>query len=157
MAYKEGNPLMKLIIFAAIVFAAYKFGWPWVQKQGFLGTKSSVSSKGGNGGCVDVAMAASDAWGSGVTRFMNPPVDQSAWSDFRSDIDGRISRARSACDCADVSCAKVRAAMTDLSSLVSDMDNAVRSGAPPTLDIVGAQDRIDTTLNEARAALGSSK
>jgi hypothetical protein len=88
---------------------------------------------------------------------MNPPVDASAWSSFRSDVNGAISSARNGCGCPEESCRKAKEAMSDLSSLVNDMDAAVRSGGPPTVDVVRAQERIDSLLDEARTLTNQGK
>jgi hypothetical protein len=88
---------------------------------------------------------------------MNPPVDASAWSGFRSNVEGAISSARKECGCPEESCRKAKEAMSELSSLVRDMDAAVRSGGPPTVDVVRAQERIDGLLNEAQSLTNQGK
>ncbi|MGK2857710.1 MAG: hypothetical protein ACSLFQ_10940 [Thermoanaerobaculia bacterium] len=158
MAYKQGNPLVKLVILAVVVFAGYKFGLPWAQKQTFWpGTGSASSRVERDAGCLGPAEEAGAIWANGVARFMNPPVDAAAWGDFRSGVDIAISRAQSACGCAEESCDKAREAMSALSSMVSEMDAAVRSGGPPASDIVRTQERIDNLLDEARTLTNQGK
>jgi hypothetical protein len=158
MAYKQGNPLVKLIILAVVVYAGYKYGLPWAKEKNLIpsgGSKTSQASK--NEGCLGLALNAGDVWSGGIARFMNPPVDASAWSSFRSDVNGAISSARNGCGCPEESCRKAKEAMSDLSSLVNDMDAAVRSGGPPTVDVVRAQERIDSLLDEARTLTNQGK
>jgi len=45
--------------------------------------------------------------------------------------------------------------MSDLRSLVSEMDSSLRSGSPPPSDLVQRQEAIDTKI-EAAAALARS-
>jgi len=158
MAYKQGNPLVKLIILAAVVYAGYKFGLPWAKEKNLIpsgGSTASHASK--NEGCLGLALNAGEVWSGGVARFMNPPVDASAWSSFRSDVEGAISSARNGCGCSEESCSKAKEAMSELSSLVNNMDAAVRSGGPPTVDIVRAQEKIDGLLDEARSLTNQGK
>ncbi|MBI2212926.1 MAG: hypothetical protein HYU52_04705 [Acidobacteria bacterium] len=158
MAYKEGNPLVKLVIFAVIVYCGYRFGIPWAKEKKLLPSSESSSSRSPRDeGCMGRALAAGDAWSGGFTAFMNPPVDASAWSDFRSSVEREISSARQGCGCPEESCRKAKEALSELSDLVRNMDAAVRSSGPPTIDIVRAQERIDTLLNEARTLTNQGK
>lgn len=158
MAYKEGNPLVKLIILAVVVFAVYKYGLPWAKEKNLIPSgESKVAQASKNEGCLGLALNAGDAWSGGVARFMNPPVDASAWSSFRSNVDGAISSARNGCGCPEESCRKAKEAMSELRSLVSNMDAAVRSGGPPTIDVVRAQEKIDGLLDEARTLTNQGK
>ena len=88
---------------------------------------------------------------------MNPPVDAAAWTSFRSDVDGAISRASSGCGCAEESCAKAREAMSVLSGIVSDMDAAVRGSGPLPSDIVRVQERINDLLDDGRTLANQGK
>jgi hypothetical protein len=158
MAYKEGNPLVKLVILALVVFAGYKYGLPWAKEKKLLPSSGATSSRPAQDeGCVGLALAAGDAWSGGFGAFMNPPVDASAWSNFRSDVEGSISTARNGCGCPEESCRKAKEAMSELSGLVRDMDAAVRSSGPPTVDVVRTQERIDNLLDEARTLTNQGK
>lgn len=142
--------LVKVIIFVTVIYFVWTIGRPWVEQR-FSNSPAVPSSGGPGSACVNAAMSASEAWGSGLGRFVNPPVDRDAWSTFRAGVEGRIDSARSACGCADDSCAAARDALTDLSSLVRELDSAVQFGSPPPTDLVQRQKSIDDTINHASA------
>jgi hypothetical protein len=100
--------------------------------------------------CASAAGAAADTWGSGVGRFANPPYDTSAWDDFRSRVEEQARRAQEKCLCADTACTTAKNAMSDLRSLVAEMDTSLRSGSPPPSDLVQRQEAIDNAVNAAR-------
>lgn len=157
MAYKQGNPLVKLIVLAVIVYAGYKYGLPWAKEKNLIPGGSTAAKTSKNDGCLSLAVNAGDVWSGGVARFMNPPVDASAWSSFRSNVEGAISSAENGCGCSEESCAKAKEAMSELGRLVNDMDAAVRSNGPPTVDLVRAQEKIDNLLDEARSLTNQGK
>ncbi len=158
MAYKQGNPLVKLVILAVVVYAGYKFGLPWAKEKHLLpGSGSSSPRAARDAGCLELAESAGSVWADGVASFMNPPVDAAAWTSFRSDVDGAISRASSGCGCAEESCAKAREAMSVLSGIVSDMDAAVRGSGPLPSDIVRVQERINDLLDDGRTLANQGK
>jgi hypothetical protein len=141
--------LLKWIVVIGIVFFAWKVGLPWLQEQKFAGKSVSITSNVGDDSCAGQAERASEKWGSGLSRFVNPPYDLAAWSDFRRGVDEQISRAEAKCNCAAESCGKVKEAMGELRALVSDMDGTIRNGSSPD-NVVQRQELIDTRINEAR-------
>ena len=139
--------IVKLVIVAAIVFAAWKYVVPWVKaKTGGSGAETAV--EGGGASCVRGAERASETWGSGLGRFTNPPYDAGAWSTFRGNVESKINAAEVGCDCQAESCTKAREAMRDLRSLVNDFDSMVRNNSSPS-DFVQRQEAIDNRINEA--------
>ena len=91
MAYRQGNPLVKLVVFALIAWAAYRYGLPWLQQQEFTsGGRGSSVSDTPNAACVSEADDAVAVWSNGVIRFMNPPIDRGAWDDFRREVERKI-------------------------------------------------------------------
>jgi len=143
--------LLKLAVVVAIVLLIWKKGVPWWEAHRGGAAKSTASAAGDS--CVELAEKASETWGSGLSHFVNPPYDLSAWGDFRSRTDAAIARAESQCSCGQESCAKVRQAMGDLRSLASDLDNTIRAGSPPPDGLVQRQEQIDNTINAARDAV----
>ena len=148
--------LIKWIVIVGIVFFAWKVVVPWVKEQKLPGGSSASISNVGDSSCAGMAERASEAWGSGLSRFANPPYDLDAWSAFRFGIDAQIAQAEAKCSCASESCQKVRGAMGDLRTLVSDLDNTIRNGASPD-NIVARQENIDTRINEARDLQNAGK
>lgn len=149
--------IFKGLVAIVVIFVLWKFAVPWIQKQRTGGTSVSSSAAGGDNSCVRAAERASEAWGSGLSRFVNPPYDVNAWSSFRSDVDAKIGAAESACSCAAESCTKTRGAMNDLRSLVNDLDGSIRNGSAPPDDAVQRQEAIDNQINEAGELLRAGK
>jgi len=150
----DANRLIKLVVIVVIVFAAWKYGIPWAKKQmnGHAGSAASADNS-----CVAAAQRASEAWGSGLHRFVNPPYDLAAWSSFHDDVEGKISAAESECSGQAQSSAAVRTAMSDLRNLVRDLDTAIRNGSPPPDDAVQRQEAIDTKIEAAAELVRSGK
>jgi hypothetical protein len=141
--------LLKWIVIIGIVLFAWKVGLPWLQGQKFASKSVSITSNVGDDSCAGQAERASEKWGSGLSRFVNPPYDLAAWSEFRRGVDEQISRAEAKCSCTAESCNKVKEAMGELRALVSDMDGTIRNGSSPD-NVVQRQELIDTRINEAR-------
>ena len=72
--------------------------------------------------------------------------------DPASPIESRIGEARDACRCGEPSCTKTLEAMSQLESLVSSVDGAIRGGGPMPLDAPQQQEQIDQTIDAARNA-----
>ena len=145
----QGKTLIKIAIIVVIVLVVWKKGIPWWNEHHpAAGAATSNSSPGD--ACVSAAASASEAWGSGVGRFANPPYDLGAWDGFRSRVDQSTREATNKCSCAADSCMTARTAMSDLRNLVSELDGSIRSGSPPPSDIVQRQESIDNAINSAR-------
>jgi hypothetical protein len=151
--------IVKWLVLLVVIFAIWKYVLPWARNEAGSFGKSHNASTGGGGNspCISAADNASSAWGGGLNRFINPPVDMDAWSSFKSDVDSKIMDAQRACSCAEESCTKVKAAMADLRGLVYDMDNAVRAGGSPGQDIVQRQEQIDNQIDAARELVRAGK
>jgi hypothetical protein len=150
----KGIPIGKIVVFVIAAGVAWRWGGPLYRKYvggGEKGTATPGKSGGGDGiRCADLADRASSTWGGGVGRFVNPPYDQGAWDRFKGDVDGRISEARSACGCSADSCRKGSDALSELESIVSQVDSAVRNGGSISSDVVRQQEKVDGLINEAR-------
>jgi hypothetical protein len=144
--------LIKLAVVVAVVLLIWKKGVPWWEaRRGGDAAKSTEAAAGDS--CVELAEKASETWGSGLARFVNPPYDLGAWGEFRSRTDAAIARAESNCRCDQESCRKVQEAMRELRSLVSDLDGSIRGGTSPPDNVVQRQEQIDNTINAAREAV----
>jgi hypothetical protein len=147
--------LVKIVVLVAIVFAVWKYGVPWIKKQGGGGVAETTASSGG-GSCVQSAQRASETWGGGLHQFANPPYDLNAWSTFRGNVESSIGSAESDCNCADESCLKAREAMRDLRGLVSDLDSTIRNGSDAS-GFVQRQEAIDNKINDAAELVRAGK
>jgi hypothetical protein len=147
--------VLKLAILVAGAFFAWKVLWPWIQQQ--TGSPAGARVDARQNSCTGSAARASEAWGNGLHRFVNPPYDVDAWSTFRSEVEGKISQSESECGCSSESCTKVRGALRDLRALVSELDTAIRSGSPPPGDAVQRQESIDRQIEEAAELVRAGK
>ena len=149
--------LFKWLIVIAVAIFVWKVGVPKIREK--LGSSSDSTSSSSSAGvsCADRAAAASEAWGSGLARFVNPPVDLNDWGNFRTDIETRIARAQTECGCAEESCRGAKSALSDLRSLVSEFDAALRSGMAPPSDAVQRQEAIDNAILGAGELARSGK
>ena len=145
----QGKTLIKLLIVAAIAVFVWKKGIPWWNEH-HSGTSATSAA---DDSCVSAAVEASEAWGSSIGRFANPPYDLGAWGEFRSRVDVAIAKADTLCNCGDDSCTKSKQAMSDLRALVNDLDGSIRNGSEPPGDIVQRQEQIDNAINAARDSL----
>lgn len=142
------NRLVKWVIIIVLVVFAWKYAIPWAKQQIQGHTASTVTA---SNSCTTAAQRASEAWGSGLNHFVNPPYDLGAWSSFRSDVDSKISAAETECRAASQSCETARSAMSDLRSLTSEFDSAIRNGSSPPDNAVQRQEAIDTKIEAAVA------
>jgi len=150
----DTSRLIKWVVVIVIAVAAWKYALPWAKQQMGGHTTAAASSEDT---CVSAAQRASEAWGSGLHSFVNPPYDLAAWSNFQSDVDGKISAAESQCRGASMSNVEARTAMTDLKALVAAMDTSIRAGSPPPDDAVQRQEAIDTKIETAAGLVKSGK
>jgi hypothetical protein len=149
--------VVKWLVIIGIAFFAWKVVVPWVKQQKLGGSSTSISTSAiGDDSCAGQAERASEAWGSGLAQFANPPYDLAAWSSFREGVETQIAAAEEKCSCEAESCDKVRGAMGDLRGLVSDLDNTIRNGSSPE-GFVQRQEQIDNRINEARDLQNAGK
>ena len=141
---------MKNLLILIIIVAIAWYAWTHYHKS----STDTIATAGASASqsCVSAASAASDTWGSGVGHFANPPYDTTAWDEFRNRVETQARRAEENCLCGDAACNKAKSAMSDLRSLVSEMDASLRSGSPPPSDLVQRQEAIDNAINSARDA-----
>ena len=150
----DANRLIKWVIVIALVIFAWKYAVPWAKKQIQGNSAQTVAA---DNSCITAAQRASEAWGSGLHSFVNPPYDLAAWGRFRDDVEAKISAANAACRESSQSSDMARDAMRDLGTLVASMDNAITSGSPPPDDAVQRQEAIDTKIETAAALARGGK
>jgi len=139
----DANRLIKWVIVIALIFLAWKYALPWAKQQ----VQGHSTTAATDTPCTAAAQRASETWGSGLHKFVNPPYDLGEWARFRGDVETKIS-CRESCP----SCDMARDAMRDLQTLVANLDSSITSGNPPPDDAVQRQEAIDTKI-EAAAAL----
>src|SRR6267142_5171265 len=97
----DANRLIKWVVILGIIFFAWKYAIPWAKKQ-LQGHTTSAASDGSS--CTAAAQRASEAWGSGLHSFVNPPYDLGAWNSFRTNVETKIAFAEAACKESSPSC-----------------------------------------------------
>ncbi len=157
MAYKQGNPLVKLVIFAGVLWAGWQYGVPWAKGQGLLGGRAEAVQETPNATCVSAADEAVATWSQGIVRFMNPPIEPGAWSQFRADVSGKIDQTHAACGCPAESCTLAKEVVRDLKLVLLEMDSAARTGGPPPSDLVRSQESIDLKIERAWKLVDAGK
>ncbi len=140
---------MKTLVQLLIVIVLAVVIWKWWQKHHESAPTAAAGASAAQE-CAAAAASAGETWGSGVGRFANPPYDTAAWDDFRSRVEKQARQAQEKCLCAESACTTAKNAMSDLRSLVSEMDSSLRSGSPPPSDLVQRQEAIDNAINAAR-------
>lgn len=145
--------IVKWVVILVIAFVAWKYVSPMLKGRGSSSTTSTVSDNS----CVASAERASSTWGNGLSKFVNPPYDMTAWSTFRGSVEMRVSAAENDCGCAAESCTKAKSAMNDLRSLASEMDSAIRNGSSPPSDLVQRQEAIDAQIEQAAQLVREGK
>jgi hypothetical protein len=138
--------LVKWVVVIVVVVAAWKYGIPWAKQKLQGGAISAVST---DNSCVAAARRASEAWGSGLHSFVNPPYDLGAWSSFRDGVEKKIATANFQCRASSQSCDTARNAMSDLRNLIAELDGAITNGSPVPDDAVQRQEVIDTKIEAA--------
>lgn len=149
--------LLGWLLILGLAYFAWTEGWPWLQAElDRLGEGSrSVAAAGSDEAsrCVTLATDASRSFAGGLGRFIDPPVDTGAWMRFAGQVQARRRQASDACGCSDEACAPAREAMTQLESLLQDLDGVVRGSTDAFFNPATRQQRIDELLDQARAAL----
>lgn len=152
---QRGNTVVKLLIAIAILALIWKIGIPkWKAMRGQSATSSVASA---DTSCVSAAETASEVWGSGLRNFINPPYDMAAWDEFRSRTGDAISAAERKCSCNQDSCTTAKSALSELRSLVNEMDSSIRSSGPPPAGVVQRQEQIDNAISSARELVRQGK
>lgn len=150
----DANRLIKWVVILALIFVAWKYAVPWAKKQVQGHTAQTVTA---DNACIAAAQRASETWGSGLHKFVNPPYDLGEWARFRSDVESKIAAANAACRESSQSSDMARDAMRDLQTLVASLDNSITSGSPPPDDAVQRQEAIDTKIETAAALAQGGK
>jgi len=149
--------LLKVALLVVVALIAWKYVGPRLHDSSTTLSSSTSTTGAADSSCVTKARQASEKWGSGLGRFVNPPYDLDAWSTFRGDVEAKIGAAESECSCAAESCQSVRGAMHDLRGLVADLDTSIRNGSPVPTDVVQRQESVDNAIDAARESARAGK
>jgi hypothetical protein len=143
--------LLKWVVIIVVAIVGWKYLGPKIMEKLDSRSDAPVSADGGASQvCVNHAANASEQWGSGLGRFVNPPYDLDAWGSFRADTEAAIAKAQAQCGCDSEACTRAKSALDDLRTLVGEIDGSIRAGTPPEGEVVRRQEAIDDAINEAR-------
>ncbi len=144
--------IIKWAILAAILYAGFVYGRPYIQD---LIDGASVSGGGASGessdagACIRQIERARDSFAKAMAKA-SPPVAIESWNSSFAMSSGRLNQARDRCGCTGDACDAARDAIDALDDLMSEWDGAIQSDGTPPLN--GARDieRIDDLLEKAR-------
>ena len=151
--------IVRLVVLVVLAFVAYDYGWPWL--QGVLADQGgeSRSLEGGmsdDGGevenCLELATAANDEFASRVGQFIGRQGDTGDWMQFAGGVQNRIGSAQSACGCIGEGCVLASRAMSELETLVQEVDGAVRGATEGAANAANRQEKVYDLLNQAAKA-----
>lgn len=149
---KSRSGLTQLVILAAAGALFFFKGVPWFKENFRRSPAKETSGKVGIFGssCVASGERVSESFGSRLGGFVNASADLSAWTEFRTGIEGQIGEAQAACSCSLESCSKTKEALNELRSVVGQLDSAIRGASSPGTGLVMQQEKIDNLLEEAK-------
>jgi hypothetical protein len=148
----------KLIVVAIVVAAAY---YLYTHRAGAPGAASagrSASAAGGSPSSESLSKTerADRAVSDAAALVSRPPVDAAAWQSAESNALSAISAAESACNAADLKdrdgVAELRAALTSMRSLMTDLSAAAKGTGGATEGARMMED-IENHLDKARSLL----
>jgi hypothetical protein len=120
---------LQLIVVAALGYAFWVYGLPWVQRQtGQARPPTSSAARGPGGACVQLAARASEDLHDRMLDTSPALMDDASWSSLVDEVDSGLQQARLACACKLESCAAARPALAALDSIFA----SVRGGQART-------------------------
>lgn len=150
--------LTQLVILAAAGALLYFKGVPWFKENFRRSPAQQTSGQPSFFGssCVASGQRVSESFGSRLGGFVNA-ADLSAWTEFRTGIESQLAEAQASCGCSLESCSKTREALSELRSVVGQLDSAIRGASSPGSGLVLQQEKIDHLLEEAKELADQGK
>lgn len=147
------NKLISLAVFVAIAYFVVTRVLPWVQNEFDGGAKQQELGESESAYCVDAATEANNELGRAARNFASPPADLDAWSETVRVVESSIRAAQSACSCPTESCSKGGQAIGEIQGQLWSLDSLIRASSTGFSNPARQQERIQSLLDEARAAL----
>jgi hypothetical protein len=119
--------LLQLVVLAALGYAFWIWGLPWVNRTvGQSRPPVSSRARGPGGACVQTAARASEELHDTMLDTGRALMDDAAWDSVAKEVEWSMNEARQACDCKLESCALARQALSTLGSIFSSARSALR-------------------------------
>jgi hypothetical protein len=142
---------LQLLVLAALGYAFWVYGLPWVQRQvGQSRPPVSNPARGVGGACVQMAARASEELHDNVLETGRALMDDAAWENVTSELEWSMNQARQACACKLESCALTRQALSTLDSVFSSARGALlRSSQSIPLELSRPYEQANQQLWDA--------
>jgi hypothetical protein len=109
---------LQLLVLAAIGYAFWVYGLPWVQRTvGQARAPVSSPAPGAGGACVQAAARASEKLHDELMETARTLLEDSEWDRIVSGVDDAMFQARESCKCNLESCGVARSALAELSAV----------------------------------------
>jgi len=142
--------LLQLVVLAALGYALWAYGVPWIQRQvGQSRPPVSDPASGAGGVCVQVAARASEELHDNLLDRARPLIDDASWDEVASEVRWALDQARSTCGCKLESCALARSALTDLTTVYSVARGQFRSSQSIPLELGRQYEKANQQLWDA--------
>lgn len=120
--------LLQLLVLAALGYAFWVYGLPWVKRQAGQSRPPISSPAAGPGGtCVQMAARASEGLWDSVLDTNRALMDDAGWERVVAEVESTMFQARLSCDCRLESCATARNAIATLQDILSAAHGRFRS------------------------------
>jgi hypothetical protein len=142
--------ILKLLVLAALGYAFWIYGLPWVERT--VGrSQSPVSSPapGAGGECVQMAARASESLHDDLMEEARSLYEDAQWSQLVAGVENALFTARESCKCKLESCGLARDALADLSYVFDTARASDRTSQSIPLDQSRRLEKANQTLWEA--------
>lgn len=144
--------IVKLAVFAAIVYVAVIYGRPWIEEiLGGVGV-GELGDGDPPRACIAAIERANESFSQAVIEHSRPPVDTARWSAAYKMSEGRLRKSEVTCDCQEQGCAEARQALAELRDLMTTTNRELRSNRPPQ-NVAQRQQRINELLIDAESVI----
>ena len=141
--------LLQLLVVAALGYAFWIYGLPWVQRTvGQSRAPVSSPAPGPAGTCVQMAARASESLHDDMMQEGRTLQEDEEWSRIAGAVDSALFQAQGACKCKLESCGQARAALADLNA-VFEAARSQRSSQSIPFDQGRRYEQANQTLWEA--------
>ncbi len=140
--------LLKLLVLAAIVVAAYKYGGPALRRLRGDRAASGPTFETDVSACLEAARRGSEAVGE-AARYARPET-RSAWEGAAADAAASITEARTACFCEGTACRRAEQALDALDDVLAAYRRFFEEDRAAFVNPASSMERAQNLLAEAR-------
>ena len=142
--------LLQILVVAALGYAFWIYGLPWVQRTvGESRAPVSSPAAGAGGQCVQAAAQASETLHDDLMAEARALYEDAQWDSLVSRVEDALFTARESCNCRLESCGLTREALADLSFVFDTARVSNRTSQSVPLDQSRRYEKANQTLWEA--------